>query len=221
VPEAAPERGVRHTTRNTGFDGPMDLADRWPLPDAPELRDELLAAYGDPARGYHDRRHLAEVLTRLDDLAAHGTSYDGTPVLLAAWFHDAVYDGERDAEERSAVWAEDALAPLASPAVVAEVARLVRLTETHQPLDADANGCALSDADLAILAAPRDRYEEYVGAVRREYAQLPDEVFRAGRAAVLRALADKPHLFHTEHARSSWEAAARSNVERELAALGP
>ena len=75
-------------------------------------------------------------------------------MLLAAWFHDAIYDGERDAEERSATWAEDALPAHADPATVAETARLVRLTETHRPADDDANGCALSDADLGILAAP-------------------------------------------------------------------
>ena len=69
---------------------------------------------------------------------------------------------------------------------MAEVARLVRLTETHTPDDADANGCALSDADLGILAAPRERYDEYVAAVRREYAHLPDDVFSAGRAEVLK-----------------------------------
>ena len=197
----------------------MDLSDRWPLPDTPDLRDELAAAYADPSRGYHDTRHLGEVLTRLDELAGAGTEYDATAVLLAAWFHDAVYDGERDAEERSAAWAEDALAPLVPAPVVAEVARLVRLTETHQPDDADPNGCALSDADLAILAAPQDRYDEYVAAVRREYAHLPDDVFDAGRAAVLGALAAKPHLFHTAYAREHWEAPARANLERELAAL--
>lgn len=197
----------------------MDLSDRWPLPDSPDLRDEVAAAYADPARGYHDTRHLTEVLTRLDELAEAGTAYDATAVLLAAWFHDAVYDGERDAEERSATWAEDALAPVLPAPVVAEVARLVRLTETHQPDDADLNGCALSDADLAILAAPEERYVQYVAAVRREYAHLPDDVFDDGRAAVLGALADKPHLFHTTYARERWEAPARANLERELAGL--
>jgi predicted metal-dependent HD superfamily phosphohydrolase len=197
----------------------MDLSDRWPLPDSPDLRDEVAAAYADPARGYHDTRHLTEVLNRLDELSGAGTSFDATAVLLAAWFHDAVYDGERDAEERSATWAEDALAPVLPAPVVAEVARLVRLTETHQPDDADLNGCALSDADLAILAAPPERYDEYVAAVRREYAHLDDEVFGPGRASVLRALADKPHLFHTAYARERWEAPARANVERELAGL--
>jgi predicted metal-dependent HD superfamily phosphohydrolase len=198
---------------------PVDLSDRWPLPDSTEVRDELAAAYADPSRGYHDTRHLTEVLDRLDELAGHGASYEATPVLLAAWFHDAVYDGERDAEERSAAWAEDALATAAPAPIVAEVARLVRLTETHKPDDADANGCALSDADLGILAASRARYDEYVAAVRREYAHLDDAVFNAGRADVLRGLAAKPHLFHTAYARERWEAAARANIDRELLAL--
>ena len=196
-----------------------DLGDRWPLPDCPGVRDELVAAYSDPSRGYHDTRHLTEVLDRLDELASNGAAYDATPVLLAAWFHDAVYDGERDAEERSAAWAEHALAAVAPAPVVTEVARLVRLTETHAPDDADANGCALSDADLGILAAQRERYDDYVAAVRREYAHLEDEVFDAGRADVLRTLAAKPHLFHTAYARDRWEAAARANLDRELAAL--
>ena len=203
-----------------GFNGAMgDPADQWPLTAGEDVRDELLRAYADPARGYHDSRHLSEVLSRLGELAEHGTPYDRTPVLLAAWFHDAVYDGERDAEERSATWAEDALPALTDPATVAETARLVRLTETHRPADDDANGCALSDADLGILAAPADRYAEYVSAVRAEYGHLPNEVFAKGRRVVLTDLLGKPRLFHTAYGREAWEEAARANVQDELARL--
>lgn len=202
------------------FNGAMeDPADQWPLTTGTDVRDALLRAYGDPARGYHDTRHLSEVLSRLAELAERGTPYDRTPVLLAAWFHDAVYDGERDAEERSATWAEDALPPLTDPATVAETARLVRLTETHRPEDDDANGCALSDADLGILAAPPERYAEYVGAVRAEYGHLPDEVFAKGRRDVLTDLLGKPRLFHTTYGRDAWEDAARANVQEELAKI--
>jgi predicted metal-dependent HD superfamily phosphohydrolase len=161
------------------------------------------------------------VLARLEELAAAGTDFDRVPVLLAAWFHDAVYDGERDAEERSASWAEEALAPHVDEATLTEVVRLVRLTEHHRPEDQDANGCALTDADLAILAATHERYDQYVAAVRKEYAHLPDEVFAAGRADVLRQLAAKPQLFHTDHGITAWEAAARNNLARELATLPP
>lgn len=195
------------------------LSDRWPLPDAPQLRDDLLAAWAEPSRRYHDVRHLGEVLDRLEELDADGTPYDRFPVVLAAWFHDGVYDGERDAEERSAAWAEHALQGLVPDDVRLEVARLVRLTETHQPADDDRNGCAVSDADLAILAAPAPRYAEYVAAVRAEYAHLEDDLFRDGRAHLLEQLADKPHLFHSPHARERWERAARANLDRELAEL--
>lgn len=191
----------------------------WPLTGADPLREELLAAYADPSRGHHDVGHLREVLTRLDEMARAGTRFDRVAVQLAAWFHDAVYDGERDAEERSATWAEEGLAGVVDPATVTEVVRLVRLTEHHRPATDDVNGCALSDADLSILAAPKERYERYVAAVRKEYAHLPDEVFAAGRADVLEDLASKPELFHTAHGVQAWEAPARANLAEELDAL--
>jgi len=197
-----------------------DLADCWPLAAGAEVRDLLLEAYADPARGYHDLRHLEEVCDRVEELLRGGSTGDREVVLLAAWFHDAVYDGGAAAEERSAAGAEDELPALVTdPGAVAEVGRLVRLTETHRPDDDDPNGCLLSDADLGILAAPRERYDEYAADVRREYAHVPDADFRAGRAAILRDLLAKPHLFHTAYARGRWEAAARANVQRELAEL--
>jgi predicted metal-dependent HD superfamily phosphohydrolase len=193
-----------------------DLADRWPLgEDLTGVRDDLLAAYGTD-RGYHDLRHLTEVLDRVDELATAGVAFDRDQVSLAAWFHDGVYDGQVGAEERSAQWAERALAGRPE---VAEVARLVRLTETHRPADDDANGCVLSDGDLAILAAPAARYAEYVADVRQEYARVPDDLFRQGRAAILRDLLAKPALFHTAYAMEHWEPAARANVDAELARL--
>jgi predicted metal-dependent HD superfamily phosphohydrolase len=193
-----------------------DPLERWPLADRHDARDALLEAYADPSRGYHDTLHLTEVLDRLDELARGGVSFDPTVVALAAWFHDAVYDGERDAEERSAVWAEEALT---GTSYAAEVARLVRLTETHDPGADDPAGQALCDADLAILASARDRYDAYVAGVRRDYAHISDSDFATGRAAVLHDLAGREQLFHTTYARDAWEAAARANLERELGQL--
>jgi predicted metal-dependent HD superfamily phosphohydrolase len=190
-------------------------AERWPLPGHDDLREELLAAWDRP--GYHDLLHLSEVLDRLDRLAAAGAAFDPITVGLAAWFHDAVYDGADDDEERSAQWAERAL-----PATYAEeVARLVRMTVHHRPADDDLSGCALSDADLGILAAPRERYDAYVAGVRADFAHVSDADFRAGRATVLRDLAARPRLFHTPQARKLWEAPARANLARELEGLGP
>jgi len=192
----------------------------WPLSGSDDLRDRLLSAYASPSRRYHDQRHLAEVLQRIEELRGAGERFDYPAVVLAAWFHDAVYDGAEGAEDRSALWAEQALAEVDVPAeLIAEVARLVRMTAHHRPEPSDANGAVLSDADLAILAADERRYAEYVAAVRAEYAAVPDAEFDRGRAAILQALAGKPHLFHTAHARRHWEAAARANLAGELARL--
>ena len=195
----------------------MELAPWWPLPSGTAVRDRLVEAYSNPARRYHDARHLAEVFARVDDLAAGGAAFDREAVLRGACYHAAVFDGRPGAEERSAARAGAELPALGvDDRTVAEVLRLVRLTETHRPADDDANGCVLSDADLAILAAPPARYAEYVASVRAEYAHVPDDLFASGRAAVLGDLLAKPHLFHTAYAREHWEAPARANVQAEL-----
>ncbi len=191
----------------------MSLAERWPLEDHLDLRDELLAAWD--RAGYHDLLHLAEVLDRIDELAGAGAGFDATTVALAAWFHDAVYDGAGDDEERSAQWAERAL-----PAAYAdEVARLVRMTVHHRPAGDDPAGGALSDADLGILAATRERYDAYAAGVRADFAHVADDEFRAGRAAVLADLAARATMFHTPQGRELWEDRARANLTRELEEL--
>lgn len=195
-----------------------DLRARWPLPDRAAVADRLLAAYGDESRGYHDLVHLAEVLDHVETLADAADDLDA--VVLAAWFHDAVYEGAGDDEERSARLAEEELAAAGvDSARITEVARLVRLTATHRPGPADRNGQVLSDADLAVLAARPERYGDYVAGVRHEYAHVADEDFRRGRAAVLRDLLAKPALFNTAAARELWEEPARANVTLELTEL--
>lgn len=188
----------------------------WPLAGHEDLRDLLYAAYRG-RDGYHDDRHLAEVLARIDELGAGGD----VEVVLAAWFHDAVYDADGDLEERSARLAERELRPLAASAGVdvAEVARLVRLTAGHDPAPDDRRGAVLCDADLAILAAPADRYAAYTADVRREYAHVPDHDFAAGRLALLREFLARPRLFRTDHARRHWEDGARANLRAEVEEL--
>jgi len=200
-----------------------DLPRHWPsrLSTRTDLRDRLLAAYSARHRRYHDTRHLAEVLGHLEALLGQAGpgEVDRDCVVLAGWYHDAVYDGRPDDEERSALLAEESLTAVGQPApLVAEVARLVRLTRDHRPSPDDLAGQILCDADLAILAAARERYDEYVRDVRAEYAHLDDEAFRTGRAAVLRRLLQGP-VFHTPLARGAWEERGRANLARELDSL--
>jgi predicted metal-dependent HD superfamily phosphohydrolase len=185
---------------------------------------DLIARYGESHRRYHDFRHLIDVLNTVDELAAD--AQDADAVRLAAWFHDAVYVGAAEAadepsnEEASARLAQNVLGGLGLPAaVIAETARLVRLTETHAVPPDDANAAVLCDADLAILGSGPERYSGYAQAVREEYRAVPDELFRPGRARILGALLATPSLYRTPAARARYEQRARANVAAEIARL--
>ena len=179
----------------------------------------LLRRWTEPHRGYHDLAHLDEVLNRVDLLEPEADRPD--TVRLAAWFHDVVYDPTAaDNEERSAEVAATVLQGIGLDApLVEDVARLVRLTATHEVSPDDRDGAVLCDADLAVLAATAVRYQAYVEGVRLEYAHLDDETFARGRADVLSRLLDRPHLFCTAYGRSEWENAARANTAAELRQL--
>ncbi|MEV0712379.1 HD domain-containing protein [Nocardia aurea] len=199
-----------------------DLMRRWVALSgaaAESVGAELIARYREPHRRYHTVDHLAAMLSVIDDLAADADDIDA--VRYAAFFHDAVYAVDRaDNEELSARLSESTLAALGAAAeLIGEVARLVRLTAGHTPRPEDRNGGVLCDADLAVLAADESGYDAYAAAVRAEYRQVPDEVFRPGRAAVLRGLAEQERLFHTPTARARYESAARANLAREIALL--
>jgi predicted metal-dependent HD superfamily phosphohydrolase len=189
-----------------------------PSPSADPFRyaDNLLARWAEPQRRYHTTDHLLAVLDHIDTLAECADEPD--LVRLAAWFHDAVYRPDRsENEERSARLAERALCEAGlSTDRTGEVARLVRLTATHAAGPGDRNGAVLCDADLAVLATAPAAYAAYTASVREEYGFVPDDAFRAGRAAVLEQLLALPGLFRTPHGVREWEARARENLTAEL-----
>ncbi|MFE9355924.1 hypothetical protein ACFYPB_17420 [Streptomyces olivaceoviridis] len=188
-------------------------------PDPAPYADTLLARWQEPQRRYHTVAHLTAVLDHVDVLEEYATDPD--VVRLAAWFHDAVYLPERsENEERSARLAERALPEAGVPeGKTAEVARLVRLTVTHDPADDDRDGQVLCDADLAILAAPPSAYAVYTAEVREEYHFVPGDAFREGRSAILRQLLALPRLYRTPYGQEHWEATARYNLTSELEML--
>jgi len=206
--------------------GVQDLLETWAAllarhtadPGAAAVGRELLAAWSEPHRRYHGVSHLRDILAHVEELAGFADEADA--VRLAAWYHDSVYAGLPDDEERSARRAEDDLSGLGlQPQLIDEVARLVRMTITHDPAPGDHNGEVLSDADLASLAVPRERYVLNTAAIRAEYAHIPDQVFRKGRLQVLVGLLEGQGVFRTEQARQQWEGAAQGNLRAELATL--
>ncbi|MGJ5178890.1 HD domain-containing protein [Bradyrhizobium oligotrophicum] len=177
--------------------------------------DDLVAAYSAAGRHYHDLRHIQDCLSRLDGVAGL-SARDREILTLAIWWHDVVYDPTRsDNEEQSAVLAERHVAPELS----CEVGRLIRLTRTHDVAPDDRRGALLVSIDLAILGADDASYDAYADAIRREYAHVPDEAYRAGRAAVLERFAERPVIYPDGAFAAVLDRTARANLARELRGL--
>ena len=184
---------------------------------------ELVRRYAEPHRRYHTATHIEAVLRDGDWLAdALGLDEQQRAVVaLAACAHDVVYDARPGDDERlSSRWAREALHEAGvAPGPAEHSVQLILATLIHDARKDDAAAAALLDADLAILASPAEAYAAYVSAVRAEYAHVDDVGWRAGRAAVLSGLLDRPQLYLSAPGRAQWESAARANVGAELAQL--
>lgn len=201
----------------------MDLHSRWndawqalgATPDA-GLLGKLLAAYREPQRHYHTLRHLEECFTQLQSigsLAEHPAEIE-----LALWFHDAIHDTHRhDNEERSAHWAAQAISPVSEEA--ANRVRDLVMATRHEAVPAGIDAQILVDVDLSILGAPEARFDEYEAQVRKEYAWVPQPLYRRGRRKILASFLARGSLFNTKKFIALYEAQARANIARSLARL--
>ncbi|MGJ5042435.1 MULTISPECIES: phosphohydrolase [unclassified Bradyrhizobium] len=177
--------------------------------------DDLVEAYSAGGRHYHDLRHVQDCLDQLDRVADLSVR-EREILTLAIWWHDAVYDPTRsDNEEQSAILAERHVAPELRD----EVGRLIRLTRTHDVAPDDRLGALLVSIDLAILGADEASYDAYADAIRREYADVPDDAYRAGRAAVLERFARRPVIYPDAGFAAALDQKARANLARELRGL--
>jgi predicted metal-dependent HD superfamily phosphohydrolase len=180
--------------------------------------DELVRAYCEPRRHYHNLRHVAECLREFEPIRL--TCRQPDAVAAALLYHDVVYDPTRDDnEERSADVAADVMRAAGRPELWIEAVRGLILATRHaeRPLTHDA--AIVVDIDLSILGQPPGRFDEYERAIRLEYAHVPDAAFAAGRGQVLRRFLDRPSIYTTAEFRSRYEQPAGRNLRRSLARL--
>ena len=178
------------------------------------------SANAGPNRFYHKVAHVDDCLAKLDqvgDLNEH----DRRILRWAILWHDIIYDPTRsDNEERSAQRAgHDLSAAGAARKDIEEVARLIHLTRGHRVAGDDRLGALMVSIDLSILGAEPARYRAYADAIRREYAHVPDELFRKGRTLVLEELLHAEPLFPNAGFRAALEEQARANMAAEIEQL--
>jgi predicted metal-dependent HD superfamily phosphohydrolase len=178
----------------------------------------LIEAYAQPPRAYHSFAHVLEVATHWQDVSERLMWQKPRETFCAVLYHDAIYvAGASDNELRSAELARAELAGLELD--LDETARLIELTASHgklTPGEVDRDTALLLDCDMAILGAPAERFAEYERHIRQEYAAIPDELFRAGRARFLERLLGAERIFLSDDFHRRFDARARANLAEAL-----
>jgi len=189
--------------------------------DTQPIWSELVAHYSTPPRAYHNLAHIGHCLSEFESVRALCT--DPKSIEMAIWYHDAIYVSHAsDNEEQSAALAVRDLQKMGLPyadAFGATVTNLILATKHRDP-PGSPDAALLVDIDLSILGQPVELFDAYERQIREEYQWVSDEGFRHGRARVLKTFLDRPAIFATETFSGRYEAAARENLRRSVAALG-
>ena len=184
-------------------------------PDGEKILTDILDAYCEEGREYHNLKHIVDCLEKLEP-------YKDRDDYLQLWFallmHDETYDSrikaddELSNEELSAFGAGIYMEELGLPGADT-VQRLIISTEKHEPTSEDER--LLCSIDMSILAANESEYNRYATAIRDEYDWASEEEYAAGRIQALMTF-DKPFT-HTDF--KDLNDKALDNIAREISLL--
>ena len=180
--------------------------------------EALTRAYAEAQRAYHTLGHIRDCLGEFDGAA--GLAESAVEVEAAVWLHDVVYNPRAaDNEERSADWAERALAQAGVSGVVIGRIRELILATRHQAVPEGRDAALLVDIDLSILGREADAFERYERQIRQEYGFVTEAAFREGRSEILEGFLRREHIYQTFPFRERYEAQARENLARSIVRL--
>jgi predicted metal-dependent HD superfamily phosphohydrolase len=179
----------------------------------------LAAAYAEPHRAYHTAEHIRDCLAELDasrHLAPHPDELEA-----ALWFHDAIYlPAASDNEEQSAELARATLTRSGVPEAVAGRVVTLILATRHTVVPTTPDEKLICDVDLSILGRDATTFDEFERRIRREYAWVPEPVYRRERSAVLAGFLRRRWIYQTDPFRRRFEVLAHANLQRLIAELG-
>lgn len=197
-------------------------------PGLAETGISVISAYEGSGRFYHTRKHLEDVLQKLDwakgaleaagdlaDVPAHERPVLFDTIELALWYHDAVYDAkEYDNELKSRnLFLGNAAKNGLPDHIMRETAMLIDVTAKHKNAR-KLDECILCDCDLAILGAPKAEFDAYDAGIRKEYAHVPAHEYENARRRVLAGFLRQGKPFKTKAFQQEFGARARWNLRR-------
>ncbi|MFT5218287.1 MAG: putative metal-dependent HD superfamily phosphohydrolase [Planctomycetota bacterium] len=180
---------------------------------ADRVYQQLINAYNEPQRVYHNLQHINHCLTTFDKVRHLPQSTDS--IELAIWFHDVVYQpGSSDNEQLSAKLYCTAADGQHKPEMVKRVNRLIMAT-LHNAEDIEDPDCKLMvDIDLSSFALPWEEFLDDSKNLRRESGIVSDQDYYQKQYQFQQGLLTKEHFFLTDYFIEHGEKNAHRNLQK-------
>ena len=179
-------------------------------------------------RAYHNLQHVQECIRTFNLLALKSDDLlDPDLIKLALIFHDVICTaGADDNEERSANLADEWMKMLGLSAFDRDIVTVAIEMTSHSKTDFELLltsreralvyeiSAIVCDCDLSILAAPKERFEEYEREIREEYKNIPYNIFCDKRAIIMKRFLDRSRIYLTDEYYFAFEGKARKNLSK-------
>lgn len=184
--------------------------------------EDLKNRYNEGYRAYHTFDHLCMMFKEMYknfNLLNHFKIDEGV-MLIAIFYHDAVYDPKRnDNEEKSVEFFKNSvLYPVLSERNQELVIRMI-LDSKHISEPSFITSQLFCDLDLSILGQEPDIFDKYENNIRTEYSFVSESDYRKGRIAFLSSLLKRENIYSTADFREKYENKARKNIKRLIGLL--
>lgn len=186
-------------------------------PNAPDgsliVFQQLLDAYNEPQRVYHNLEHIKSCLAIFDQVP-HLLKNPDT-VELAIWFHDIIYKlGDSDNEQLSANLFMSLTDGLFQDDFREAVYQHIMAT-CHTCTDITNNDTQLMvDIDLSSFGLPWPEFLRDSKRVRQEMPHISDTDYYQKQMVFQQGLLSRPYFFYSDYFREHSEAQARSNLAK-------
>lgn len=179
---------------------------------------DLLSAYSEPHRHYHNQEHISDCLAQFDRFAH--LADNPAEAECALWFHDAVYKiGSASNERDSACWARDFLQKAGAADDCSRRVYDFIMATRHDAAALRGDAALVVDIDLSILGREEPVYARFERNIRKEYRRVPGLLYRARRRRILESFLARESIYFFEPVRASFESAARRNLRAAIDAL--
>jgi predicted metal-dependent HD superfamily phosphohydrolase len=174
---------------------------------------QLLNAYNESHRVYHNLTHIHRCLALFDQVSALFENPDA--VELAIWFHDVIYKIEDSQNEQfSANLFMTLTDGLFNNEFRDTVYQHIMATRHNTSPITNSDTKLMVDIDLSSFGLPWDEFLNDNKSVRAELNHIPDEDYNRKQMSFQLSLLNQPSFFKSDYFNEHYEAQARSNIAK-------